>query len=461
LRLFAPETLDQVYGNMLIHLLHGDFTVDRSAIQSEAFTRDGHTYAYFGVAPAVLRLLAMPFTDPQTAHIARLSCLAAVVIFVFTQFRILFIIDAGLRSEDRSNKLFLALLATTALSGPQIFLLSSASIFHEAIFWSAALAALFNLIVVRAVFVKPDLENRDILWLAILSGIALNTRASVGVGLCVAFTALVLWTAWYRYAAADHARSGRTGIAALTRRSVTDRGLVSAVLLLAVFVVLVGWINYGRWGSPFKFADFRYYDFAHRQPDRLVDILKYGELNPNRILASLLYYTTGLPYLVKNIAPFADYFRTHFDGVQAPPSSGVFTNPLIVILAAAGVWQLWRKPGIAFNGRMLLSLTLAGQFLIMLLLFSAMYLALRYRFDFAPFMSLAAALGYRSFSQSLSNRSARQRAFVGNAAIVATVVGVICSHYVLIMYKTMTVEAMPEYVRPWLLHLAPFAYVPR
>ena len=34
---------------MLVHLLHGEFTVDREAIDYEAFTQGSKTYAYFGI----------------------------------------------------------------------------------------------------------------------------------------------------------------------------------------------------------------------------------------------------------------------------------------------------------------------------------------------------------------------------------------------------------------------------
>jgi hypothetical protein len=63
--------LDRAFGNMLLHLLHGEFAIDRAAIDFEAFTRDGKTYAYFGVFPAPLRLVAMPFTDIAQAELAR------------------------------------------------------------------------------------------------------------------------------------------------------------------------------------------------------------------------------------------------------------------------------------------------------------------------------------------------------------------------------------------------------
>jgi hypothetical protein len=60
-QILAPELLDKVFDNMLVHLLHGEFTVDRNAIDYEAITQDGKTYTYFAVFPAILRLLAMLF----------------------------------------------------------------------------------------------------------------------------------------------------------------------------------------------------------------------------------------------------------------------------------------------------------------------------------------------------------------------------------------------------------------
>ena len=95
-QILAPELLDKVFDNMLVHLLHGEFTVDREAIDYEAITQDGKTYTYFAVFPAILRLLAMPFVDIAQADLARLSCLMAVVIFVVLQLRTLLIVHYSL-----------------------------------------------------------------------------------------------------------------------------------------------------------------------------------------------------------------------------------------------------------------------------------------------------------------------------------------------------------------------------
>jgi hypothetical protein len=62
-RIFAPEMLDKVFNSMLVNLFHGDFTIDRKAINFEASIRDGKTYTYFGVFPALLRVAAIPFID--------------------------------------------------------------------------------------------------------------------------------------------------------------------------------------------------------------------------------------------------------------------------------------------------------------------------------------------------------------------------------------------------------------
>jgi len=109
LQLFAPEMLDRAFDNMLLHLLHG-----------EAFTRDGKTYAYFGVFPALLRLIAMPFTDIAQAELARLSCLTAVVIFVALQLGMLLIVQHSLPAGSRRPELLAVMLAATRLSGPQL-----------------------------------------------------------------------------------------------------------------------------------------------------------------------------------------------------------------------------------------------------------------------------------------------------------------------------------------------------
>jgi hypothetical protein len=200
LQILAPELLDKVFDNMLVHLLRGEFTVDRDAIDYEAVTRNGSTYTYFGVFPAILRLLAMPFVDIAQAELARLSCLVAVVIFVVLQLRMLLIAHYSLPAGSQMPGLFTVMVATTVLSGPQLYILGSAWVYHEPILWGAVLAAAFNLIVIRTALSGDDLRTSDLVSLAALAGMAINTRASIGVALYLGTVLLVAWTAWSRHA---------------------------------------------------------------------------------------------------------------------------------------------------------------------------------------------------------------------------------------------------------------------
>ena len=199
-QLFAPEMLDQVFDNMLVHLLRGDFTVDRDAIGFEAFTRDGKTYAYFGVLPALLRLPALAFVEIAQAQLARLSCLTAVVLYVALQLRMLLFVHERLPRQNRVRGFLGVMVAATVLSGPQLYMLSASPLHHEPILWSAAMAAAFNLVVVRAAFGAGSLGTRDLVWLAILAGLAINTRASLGGALYLGTALLVAWAAWERHA---------------------------------------------------------------------------------------------------------------------------------------------------------------------------------------------------------------------------------------------------------------------
>ena len=173
-RIFAPEMLDKVFNSMLVNLFHGDFTIDRKAINFEASIRDGKAYTYFGVFPALFRVAAIPFIDVAHAELARLSCLAAVVLFVVLQLWALVVVHNSLPIESRRPGFLAIMVAATVLSGPQLYILAAAPIYHEPILWSAAMGAAFNLIILRAALGGPGLSRRDLVWLAVLAGLALT-----------------------------------------------------------------------------------------------------------------------------------------------------------------------------------------------------------------------------------------------------------------------------------------------
>jgi hypothetical protein len=460
-QIFAPEMLDKTFNSMLVHLLAGDFTVDREAIGFEAFTRDGKTYAYFGIFPAVLRVFAMPFTDIERADLARLSCLTAVLIFVILQLRMLLIVHDSLPAGNRGPGLLAVMVAATVLSGPQLYILGSAWVYHEPVLWSAAMAAVFNLIIIRAAFGRKSFRTPDLALLATLAGLALNTRASIGVALYLSTVLLISWEAWCRHAPDNiEWRCSRKWKLLQAKTSVLARDMrvLLPIFVMGVLAAVVGIINFERWGNPFTFVNFYYEDYAnyYRQNDFAV-LRNYGEISLSRLWIGALYYATGIPYFVKGIQPFADFFGSRYQGIEAPPITPVMTNPLTLLLAAIGLYRVFWKPELVVGCRTILGLSLIGHASAVLLIFSVWYLALRYRFDLAPFVTLAALVGYGSVSKGVTEARESWRKRVYIAAIGLCFLGILSSHYVLLVHKVWSF-GVPPAVRHALLPFVPFAY---
>jgi hypothetical protein len=57
-----------------------------------------------------------------------------------------------------------------------------------------------------------------------------------------------------------------------------------------------------------------------------------------------LYYSTGIPWLLKGLHPFAEFLHARYQGVDAPPFTPLLTNPITILLMAIGLYRLWWKP---------------------------------------------------------------------------------------------------------------------
>jgi hypothetical protein len=446
-QLFAHEMLDEVYNNMLLHLLQGEFIVSSNVIDFEAFTRDGKTYAYFGMFPALLRLPALVFVNFAESHLARLSCLTAVVIFVALQLRMLLIFHSSLPDGSRMSILLSLMIAATVFSGPQLYILGSASIYHESVLWSAAIAAGFNFVVVRAAFGSRGLRTGELVSLAILAGLAINTRPTVGTALYLSTTLLVGWTAWNRW------HTGACSLPALARAPC----IWLPFTFLGLLAIAVGIVNFERWGNSFTFADFRYYGWLQRNPNAVRAFNTYGEINFSRIWIGALYYATGLPYLLKGVSPIAEFLRDRVAGIEAPPITPLLTNPLTIWLAGIGLYRFWSQPELVPKSTAILGLALIGDASAVIFVLAYMYLTMRYRFDFAPFMTLAALIGYVGVSKAAARRSDTWRNRVCAVAVAWAVLGIVGSHYILLVHKVWSI-AVPMPVRLALFPYAPFAH---
>src|ERR1700678_4558504 len=75
-----PVRYGLTFNSMIDYLAHGRFDVDPSIILHEGFLRDGRTYSYFGVTPALLRLPLLFLPQFRDIDFTTFSCAIAATL---------------------------------------------------------------------------------------------------------------------------------------------------------------------------------------------------------------------------------------------------------------------------------------------------------------------------------------------------------------------------------------------
>ena len=353
--LLGAEPFGLTFNSMLAHMLDGAWDVDPAAIGFEAFVRNGLTYAYFGPFPAILRLPLVILPNWQTLHVERLSCWLAIILGIAAQMSA---ISATLAKTDRRH-LGPPLLLACALSGaPMLLSWRGALIYHEALLWAWALAMVFVALALPLVRMRPQVDPRRLSALALCAGLCLLTRSTTGAGLYLALGLIML----------------------CSRR---PRSVWAPSAILAGFIALTGWINDGRWGNPFVFADLRLQtSIIHLFPDRLARLDRYALFDWHRLATGFLYYvlpvwTDGLERLI----PLTPRLSDLYDAIERPASSLLLTDPVWCLLAGLGVVTIIRR-----RARTAEAFLAAGLALAPVSILIAWTMVFRYRVEFAPLL---------------------------------------------------------------------------
>jgi hypothetical protein len=428
--IFDDEALGLVFNNMLLHLLKGDFTINPEIIGGEAFVRDGQTYSYFGIFPALLRLPAMPFVDLRTVSLSRLSCWIALLICAWAQLSALRCVYAQIRASRTVTALYWIVAAALVLSGPQLGLLFTSYVFNEPILWSVAFALLANRIVTARCMAGERLSPRDVYWLAVLAGLALLTRVSMAVGLYAITSGIIVVQLWREFHRLRLAGGGH-GIVRALAISAAVRHAVGQGAVLAVFILPTAVVNYGRWGNPLIFMPSLYNIQVIEDPRRMAVFEHYGNFSLSRLGFNILYYFFALPGR-QRLQPFID---SHFDSVGYPRSALVATATLLVVLTAIGIAALvTKRTGDSAQARLVLAITLAGQAVTLLLFLTLVVAWYRYRMDFLPFFSLGTILGFDAVARHAAARPGFGRTAVLAFASIAAI-NIAISHLDLLQAK--------------------------
>lgn len=422
-----------IFNSMLTHLSQGRFDVDPDAAAYEGFVHDGRTYAYFGIFCALLRvpLLLSPrlmATDVTTLSVFIAACMGWL-------FRLLCLRTVILRALPAIAPLRLLIVVYLgfALAGESVQYLR-ASVYQEVVSWSDAFASAFVFIALNIVLGRRPGWLYS-LGMAAISGLALLTRVSTGLGLYVT-TGLILLVelsrdTWFAGNEVKHIRAVTGWASAFIARCFTFKYMTTVALLL-LFAGITGVINYYRWGNPLTFADF------HTLPPwagTFIHILeKYGEFNILRLPFGIVYYFFPIWIIPTENGTllFAGNPVSLIPDMELPPSSFLLSDSLIVILAGYCCYAVMRHGREVFPDARMAAATLAGLAVPPALMLTAVSMTLRYRMEFYPQLDAAAYLGlFALVSSGVAYRMRSLQLLVAGAAFW----GIAWAHITLLLYK--------------------------
>lgn len=400
--LFAPVHRGMLFNAMLLQLLQGRVDVPMEVIGEEGFLQGGRVIAYFGILPALLRAPLLAFPNLYGTDLTRFCCVLGAALAGYWQVRAVLMVCRAPGLVALRAPLAVSLL----LAGPHVSFLR-ASIYEEALHWTAAFAALFVLAAFE--FVVEGVSRRVLAKAALAAGLCFLVRPTSGTALVLGFGVMALASAWPgRWA------PGRW-VLGLLRPPV-----IGAAALLAPFVLTVLWVNYARWGNPFTVVDVSTNLMNARFPARMPRLLATGEFNLERLWFGLQYYFAPIWVLY---VPGSGHllFQATMDRLveaELPPASFFLSDPLLVALAGWGATRLPRPRLV--SGGMALALTMPC-----VLMLGLAFMNFRYRQEFYPLFVWLALMGLLAGAPGWLTRG---------RAWAMTVVGVAASHLFLLMY---------------------------
>jgi hypothetical protein len=427
-----------VYNDMFYRMLDFKFDVSPLLIDNEAFVKDGKSYAYFSVFPAVLRGLLGAFVDIRDMYLSKLSCLLASSIVGFCFLKTLISIFDWKQANLSQKTMFLCAVICALFTGPLLYLNAISPIYHEVILWAGAFCAMYLYVLISKIFACEKLTQNNLLFMAFCAGFALHNRVSVAIGLYLCLTAILLI---YAYLESREEKGGFNLL--LMVKTLFEKKYLYPFLVMFVFGVACLSINYMRWGNPFLFAYYDGYKFIMNDKARYLSLSKDGLFDLDRILLSLSYYITGSMNVVD---VFAKKNLALLDGMEPPFRVGYLLTPFMFVISVIGLAvyssYLFSKNKIKENFELVI--ILPSLMITAVLMLSFMYVSLRYRFDFMGFCWLCFVLGLNFVINNMKKVSNFGKFSVCFSAVCLTVIGVFYSFQTVALYKTIGISINPN-----------------
>ncbi|HMG27962.1 MAG TPA: hypothetical protein VKH36_14250 [Acidimicrobiia bacterium] len=430
LDLLQSGVLSGLYDAQAHRLLAGHWDVPLDKLTFEAFLVHGKTYMYFGPWPAVLRLPIAALTDRFDGELTQLSMIAAFVVLLVATSRLLWRVRRLLRPgrpvtgwEFGAIAVFVLVVGTGSVV---MFLASRPVVYHEVELWGAALSlAAYDAIlgfIVRA-------HRRALAWAAVLSGLALLTRGSVGIGPVIALGLVLVG----RLLATGAARLRQQNLARPVRwlglgDASSNRGyLLPLTLVIVVPLVLYMYVNYAKFGHPWNLPITRQYATFTDPIRQSVYEHNGGKLFspkfvPTNLVAILRPDALGLDRLF----PWVTFpsRATLVGGIQFaardPSSSIPASMPFLLVMSLIGVWTVFRPRRGDEPGPASLRVPVVGAAVGGIGAITIPFINQRYVSDFVPLLVLLGIAGLHTLLRGV-DRGVRTKALMGGVAVVLVV----------------------------------------
>jgi hypothetical protein len=391
----------------------GHLWVPDGSLGIEGFVVNGHTYSYFGIFPALLRMPVQFVTHEYDGRLTLLSMALAWVVFAVMSTRLFWLIREAMGRPAMTGRLdtvLAAIFIAVATGGTAItFDASLPWVYHEVYLWSIAsvVGALYWLLRVLS---GP--APTSIRWLFAFALISALTRTTGGWAVCLVTIAAAVWLATGR----PRPRDRRTWVSLLAA------GLVP---LLAGVV-----INYLKFRHPYMFP-------LQDQVWTELNAHRAEVLNENGgTLAGLQFFPSSL---VNYFRPDGIRFVEYFPWVTFPsePARGYGAvldqsyrtgsvtafMPLMLALTVISVPVLFRPlPTAQYRAVRLVWL---GALLVTGGVMAYGYIAYRYTSEFVPVMIVGSAVAMHAISGWLHRHGRAIRAGVVGVLVVSAAFSIV------------------------------------
>jgi hypothetical protein len=330
---FDRLSLGAGYDSLADNLLRGQALVDPRYVRPEAIFTPRGTVMYFGIFPALLRVVANFLMPSMWGRWTALSTATACVLAVWGFIR-------GTRIALSSNPdlsarwrtvFFLASFVTLALGSPVLHLVAASNIYFENIAWAFA-GTMVALSFLAGATLARDFRARTMIGYSTFACMASLARPTYGGPLWLV-AGLLLWL--------------------LFRRPELERpwrALLALVIPLVAMFLVLGWYNAARWGSPFISIDLTGY--VQRKCYEFVIV--QGQWNPHRLVTGFFNYFTVSPRHFLPEPPYVrlilpeylnpQYFNEFRQGFLSIPVSAPWLLPTSIVGIVLAMRRRPRKP---------------------------------------------------------------------------------------------------------------------